>query len=184
MDRRPSRRRSRRGCWRSGEERRGKKVERKYRVHNVARMKTDRPAGRIERRTRSRLHDSPYPDNYGATGMPVRNHRSVRIRGYIATCITFTWRNQRDAALLPVYGSGQLYPAATSFPLRAFEVFAIPPAYTYSIESSRGKEEGNRRNANSSIVLVYDAPKTPGAAHAGDAFFARAMTPCTYCGYC
>jgi len=31
----------------------------------------------IERRTGTRLHDSPYPDNYRATGMPVRN-RALR----------------------------------------------------------------------------------------------------------
>lgn len=32
-----------------------------------------RPAEYIERGIRSRLHDSPYPDNYPATGMSVRN---------------------------------------------------------------------------------------------------------------
>lgn len=35
----------------------------------------DRPG--IERRTGTRLHDSPYPDNYRATGMPVCN-RALR----------------------------------------------------------------------------------------------------------
>lgn len=51
--------------------------ERGVRVHKRRGKEEDRPG--IERRTGTRLHDSPYPDNYRATGMPVRN-RALRIR--------------------------------------------------------------------------------------------------------
>jgi len=45
------------------------------RVHECCWKEKDRSS--IKRRTRTRLHDSPYPDNYHATGMPVRN-RALR----------------------------------------------------------------------------------------------------------
>lgn len=46
-------------------------------LHKRRGKEEDRPD--IERRTGTRLHDSPYPDNYRATGMPVCN-RALRIR--------------------------------------------------------------------------------------------------------
>lgn len=59
-----------------------------------------RLAEHIERRIGSRLHDSPYPDNYRATGMSVRN----RIRATASL-----------ASLLPVGGT-----ARSSWPTVAF----------------------------------------------------------------
>lgn len=46
--------------------------KRRARVHKCCGKEEDRSS--IKKRTRTRLHDSPYPDNYRATSMPVRNH--------------------------------------------------------------------------------------------------------------
>ncbi|KAL0127312.1 hypothetical protein PUN28_005536 [Cardiocondyla obscurior] len=61
----------------------------------------DRPV--IKRRTGTRLHDSPYPDNYRATGMPIRN-RALRTNANAASLASLllgrTTRSSRPTVAL------------------------------------------------------------------------------------